>query len=271
VAEKIREYARVRGKGEFMSERVLNIMWLLPDILNLHGDRGNLLAVERACENFGIKTDVRRVTRLSEEPDFASADLLLLGPGELAVMPGIIKALSEKREALEAYAAAGKVIFCVGTTGASLARETVRTDGSVIKGLGILDMECREREAVFGDDIIFSPAPEFGGGEDSDVLGIQIQMMDTVLGAGQKPFGSVIYGRGNNGGGTEGAVSGGIIFTNALGPVLVKNPWLTLRLVQRALEPKCPGIILAPDENLWTLERKSAAAIREFNMAKIAP
>jgi len=272
------------------SVRQLNILWLWPDILNLHGDRGNAMALVHVCGLYGIDARITRVNRLTDDLDFEDADIILLGAGELAVMPAIAGALSGNITALKACIDNGGVIFATGTTGAALGVHTKRLDGSHIFGVGLVDMECTERREILGDDLIFrvcmDPADtacisgdagssgEGGGAADEvamDVYGIQINMMDIALAAGQKPFGEVVYGWGNNGGAAEGAASGNIVFTNALGPVLVKNPWLTLDLINRSLSRRHGGVPLRFDPDLFKLELASAEAIRIFNEKKEKP
>ena len=249
----------------------LNILWLWPDILSQHGDRGNAMALVRVCGLYGIEAAVTRVSRLTDSLPLEEADILLMGAGELAVTPRIAGALSKHYEGLKAFAESGGILFATGATGAALGVHTLRTDGSHIYGLGLLDMECREREAPLGDDLIFRVS-------DLDthtrVYGIQIQMMDISLAAGQEAFGELIYGYGNDGGKSEGAVRNGVVFTNALGPVLVKNPWLTLALIQKALARKIPDIqpdAFRFDPEKFELELASAKAIQVFNETKERP
>ncbi|MDR3364138.1 MAG: hypothetical protein LBS91_04210 [Clostridiales Family XIII bacterium] len=254
----------------------MNILWLWPDILNLHGDRGNVMALVRVCGLYGIEAKVTRVNRLADDFDFEGTDIALLGPGELAAMPGVARALSAKRAALDAYAESGGVLFATGTTGAALAAVTRRADGSAITGTGLLGMECVERTAVLGDDLVFRVNADAANAPDTPpICGIQIQMMDVFLEAGQAPFGEIAYGFGNKGAGDEGAARGGVIFTNALGPVLVKNPWLALDLIRRALTRKTPAAgtmdALRFDPDLFALELASAKAVRAFNETKEKP
>jgi len=251
----------------------LNILWLWPDILNLHGDRANVLALMHVSRLYGINAGVTRVTRLTDSFDPGSADIILLGSGELAVMPEITGALSKRYPELKAYAESGGVLFAAGTTGAALGVHTGRLDGSHLYGIGLLNMECSERKTIIGDDIIFN-AGSLDINKDLPVCGIQIQMIDLHLDAGQAPLGNIVYGYGNSGNGTEGAVSGGIVFTNASGPVLVKNPWLTLALIKKALLRKDPGLdpgFLSFDPEKFIIELTSAKAIRTFNDKKERP
>ena len=248
----------------------LGITWLWPDILNLHGDRGNVMAISRICEMYGIDLTVKRVNRLADEIDLESTDIILMNPGELVSIPPIVEALEKVRQALESYIENGGVLMAIGTSGAALAEKTERADGTNINGLGLLNMRCKERNAIIGDDLIVNVFGE-------DVYGIQIQMMDTILGAEQAPFADLVYGYGNDGKGKEGAMTGNVIFTNMLGPVLVKNPWLTLEIIRRALVKRNKGHedeitdILKFDPAHFELELKSADAIKLFNATKEKP
>ncbi|MBO5005378.1 MAG: cobalamin biosynthesis protein CobQ [Clostridia bacterium] len=189
----------------------LNIVWAYPDMLNLHGDRGNVMALERIAKQMDIKTNIKRIDSYEDKIDFNSADIIFFNPGELKVMPSIIEALEKQREELEEYINNEKIIVVIGTTGSIMAKETKRIDGSSINGLGILDMNCTERKMVYGDDIHFSLKED----SSQELIGCQIQMIDTEL-QSDISFGQVIYGMGNNNGKSEGARYKNVIFTNAL-------------------------------------------------------
>ena len=44
-----------------MSEKRLNIAWMYPDTLYLHGERGNIMALVRYAMELGLKPHVRRI------------------------------------------------------------------------------------------------------------------------------------------------------------------------------------------------------------------
>lgn len=295
-----------------MNARILKILWLYPDILNLHGDRGNLMALLRTCETFGIDADIRRVNRLTEDFDLAEVDLVLINPGELVAIQKVTDVLLKKAEAFCEHAASGKGILAVGTSGAILSKETMRQNGDVFAGLGLLDMTIRERTAVYGDDIIIRTDDL-----EYEIAGTQIRMADAFLEADQAPLGKVLYGLGNMGEGLnrppgkelshdangwysgngnqtgapsqkndtsvlrcEGAQRDNVIFTNLLGPVLVKNPWFTRRIIERILINKYSDADIKTEmetalaasgktkEELWPLELNSLRAVCAFNQKK---
>ena len=271
----------------------LRILWMFPDILNLHGGRGDVMALLRVCGQAGVDAELRRVDRLSDDIDFAWADLVFFGPGELAVLPAARDSILRYGDEIHNYVNNHRAVYAVGTTGALLAKETERVDGSRVPGLGLIDSTCRERAAPFGDDLIFRVP-----GLDVDICGIQIQMLDFFLAEKTSALGEVSYGAGNsrippvvsearpgfsaservtkieNPVLFEGAVEKGAVFTNALGPALVKNPWLALWLIRRALTAVDPAAAL-PDPNeliqgaLWENELESSRAIHHFNETKV--
>jgi CobQ-like glutamine amidotransferase family enzyme len=226
---------------------------MYPDILNLHGERGNMFALRRFASDFGLEFEVKRVSRLGDEIPFDGADLMVIGAGELASAEPVISALSEQCAGLSTFLERGGKILCTGTSGAILARETMRTDGTIITGLGLLAMTCRERTAPKSDDLIFKVE-----GCKEEIAGSQVQMIDIELDPSQEPLGTLTYGYGNNDKGTEGAKTANIIFTNTIGPVLVKNPWLTAYLTNTT-----------PDYTKWETELKSLESVKTYNTTKL--
>ena len=230
-------------------EKEISVAWMYPDILNLHGDRGNIMAFERIGEELGIKVNVHRINNYEEEIDIENMDIMFLSPCELKAVPKVVEALSKYKNKLE-----DKTVIAIGTSGAILANKTLRRDETIVEGLGLLDMDCKEKEWVFGDDIYF----EIGNKE---IIGCQIQMIDIELGD-VEPLGKTKYGRGNNGTGFEGARHNNIIFTNAIGPVFVKNPWWTEEIIRDII-----GEIDVEPE--YKLERASFETTKKFIRGKV--
>ncbi len=127
----------------------------------------------------------------------------------------------------------------------------------------MLDMECQERNLVYGDDIIYCLKDD----EDMQINGSQIQIIDTNLNS-DIALGQVIYGHGNNGKEekSEGARYKNLIFTNALGPVFVKNPWFAEKIIKEAINNE--NIKEIPEEE-FELERKSMECIKEYTEKKL--
>ncbi len=238
---------------------MLNVVWAYPDILNLHGDRGNLFAIERIAKLLGLETNVKKIENYKDKIDFKNTDIILFNVGEIKVMPNIIHALNSQERELKEYIEEGKFIILIGATGSIMAKETLRKDGTKFEGLGILDMQCIERENVYGNDLHFTLKEN----ENLEIMANQIQLIDTKLNS-DIALGKVIYGMGNNYEQTEGAKYKNVIFTNALGPVLVKNPWYTEKIIKTAMENKGEKVEESISKEQFEIEMKSMECIKKF-------
>lgn len=239
----------------------LKLAWMYPNILNLHGERGSVMAFARVAEKLGVELEIVRVDSPDITPEISDFDIMFFGPGELRVIPMLRDALSPIKTELESYIAAGKYIIAVGTTGALFAGKTLREDGSSVEGLGLLDEDAEERSMVWGDDLYFALP------DGTEIIGSQIQMLNFKVAAGAE-LGKTVYGFGSFGSGLEGCRTENLIHTNCLGPVFVKNPWWAEMILRDAA--KLPAEELSPAElrAKHPLERDSFDATVLFNDEK---
>jgi len=222
------------------------VLHLHPSVLNVAGDGGNVLAIVRRAGWRGIGVEVRRADP-GDAIDPAWADLTVIGGGQDTEMRVAADGLRAQAPALAAGVEAGAVLFAVCAGLQLLGRVYVPTAGDPIEGLGLLDLETRGGPERF----MQHAACEVAFGDETEVVvGFENHSGLTTLGAGAQPFGRVVLGAGNNGrDGTEGArpSDGSPIFATYLhGPVLPKNPWLTDRLIERALLRRHGTVTLEP-------------------------
>ena len=96
-------------------------------------------------------------------------------------------------------------------------------------------------------------------------MAVQIHLVDFFLNDPSIALGKLTYGKGNNDKDqTEGAKYKNVIFTNALGPVFVKNPWYTEKIINEALKAKGCGQCKPLDESFFEIERNSFKTVRRF-------
>lgn len=240
-----------------MEKPVLNLVWLYPDLLNLHGERGSVQAFVRAGENLGVQVKVTRINDYNDAIPFDVADLIMLLPGELKELRFIKPALEIQKSALESYIEKGGHIIAIGTTGMLFGKSVERENGDVFEGLGILDITGKERKYIRGDDLHFRI-----NNSKQEIFGSQIHAVDCIAAT---PLGTTIYGHGNNGDGSEGAYYKNLLFTNCLGPVFVKNPWWTQSIIKDIILKKYLGVE-AKKEN--TLEKASFDSCLKFTKTK---
>jgi len=214
-----------------MENNKLNLVWLYPDMLNLHGDRANVQAFEKVAEKLGLKINVEKIEDYDANIDFENTDIILVNPGELKVIKTVIESLNRQKEKLEEYINKNKFIILIGTSGAIMAKKTKRLEGTEIEGLGYMNMECTQREYIHGDDIYF----ELNDDSKTEIIGSQIQVIDTKLNE-DIALGNIKYGLGNNGKSTEGAKYKNIIFTNGLRSYICKKSLVGRKDYQRSNE-----------------------------------
>ena len=219
----------------------------------------------RIGELLDIDVNITKIENFEDKIDFEKTDILFFNPGEMRVCEYIINALENQKKDLKKYIESNKVIIAIGTTGSIFSKRIIRINKGELVGLGFLDMICTERDSIVGDDLIVKL-------KDSDIElnGSQIQIMDTSLNDEEIRFADVIYGYGNNGYDKkqEGARYKNLIFTNVLGPVLVKNPWFCEYIIKEAMKTKKVQINKNLAEEDFEIELKAFNGIKEFNEYK---
>jgi len=236
----------------------LRICHLYPDLLNLYGDRGNIIVLTSRTRRRGIAVTVTDVG-LGDRIDPGAADLYFMGGGEDRQQRIAAGDLVEvKREALEEAAQNGAVVLAVCGGYQLLGRSYRPAEGDDLPGLGLLDLWTEHPgpgvRRLIGNLVI---QPE---GDAPPLVGFENHGGRTHLGPAAGPLGRVITGFGNNGeDGWEGAVSRHVYGTYLHGPLLPKNPAFADRLIREALGRRHPGFDLEPLPD--TLEARARAAI----------
>ncbi|HYM84346.1 MAG TPA: hypothetical protein VEY67_09370, partial [Candidatus Dormibacteraeota bacterium] len=214
-------------------DRPLRLAHLYSSLLNVAGDGGNVMAVERRSGWRGIPTEVVPV-ELGETPDLTEFDMVFLQGGQDVEMAVAAADLRAKAPSLREAADAGVVVFAVCAGLQLFGHRYIPSVGETMEGIGLLDLETRGGPQRF---MQHAACEVTIGGRTETVVGFENHSGVTDLGPGVEPFGRVIAGAGNNGrDGTEGAVRDHVFATYLHGPVLPKNPWLTDRLIEIALE-----------------------------------
>ena len=239
----------------------LNITWLYPDLLNLHGDRGNIMAFEKVGKKMGLDVKINRIDTFSQEIDFDNSDIIFMNVGEIKTVKSVVENIKKYGNAIYDFVEAGKPVIAIGTTGAVLIDKTTRADGSVVEDLGIIHAEAVERKAIYGDDLHICLTED----NSFELMAVQIHLIDFFLKDEKDALCKIIYGKGNNDKDTtEGGKYKNAIFTNALGPVFVKNPWYTEKIINEALKAKGLEVAEPIEESFFEIERNSFKTIGAF-------
>jgi CobQ-like glutamine amidotransferase family enzyme len=217
----------------------INICHLYPDLLNLYGDRGNILALKKRSEWRGITANIFNVT-LGESFVPENYDIIFLGGGQDYEQEIIQDDLLKGKAGEIKNAIANDKIFLCICGGYQLLGNYYKTwDGKEIQFLGALNLWTiggKERmigNMVFECDFLKSDTC------DGRIVGFENHSGKTYLGPEVKPLGKVIAGSGNNGeDGFEGAIYKNVFCSYSHGSLLPKNPSLADHLLTLALKQK---------------------------------
>ncbi len=213
-----------------MSRQSLDIVHLYPKEMNIYGDTGNRLVLEKRAEWRGVDVRVHLVGVGDQLPN--AVDIILGGGGQDAVQDDVQKDLASKADKLKVLAEDGVVMLMICGMYQLLGRSFVTNEGVKIEGVGVLPLDTvGGAKRMIGNTVYQMP---FG-----EVVGYENHSGVTTLDDAGTAFGSVIRGDGNNGSDkTEGARVHNVFGTYSHGPILPKNPTLADALLKIALERK---------------------------------
>lgn len=225
----------------------LHLCHLYPELLNLYGDRGNVIILQRRAEWRNIEMKVSNLS-LGDQIDPRAYDLFFLGGGPdqeqsvastdlLAKGPWIKEAVEE---------GAALLAICGGY---QLLGQYYRTAaGKELPGVGLFSAYTEAGVRRLKGNIAVRVE---GLNGHPPVIGFENHSGRTFLQDAQ-PLGEVIYGDGNNSDDrTEGAKYLHAVGTYLHGPLLSKNPHLADYILSLALKRRYGEVNLPPlDDSL---------------------
>lgn len=221
--------------------------------MNLYGDRGNVIAIEKRCQWRGIDVLVDKVG-IGDNVDFNDYDIVFMGGGqdkEQNLMSEDL--LNVKAPSLKDAAENGVVILAVCGSYQLLGNYYRAQNGTVIPGMGLLDVYTESgKDRLVGNVVVQLDSGEM-------IVGFENHSGRTYLGDKVKPLGKVLVGNGNNGiDGYEGAVYKNVFGTYIHGPLLPKNPVLTDMLISRALARHGINELIPLDDEVENMAHQKA-------------
>jgi CobQ-like glutamine amidotransferase family enzyme len=222
-----------------MTESVLRIVWIYPDLLSTYGDRGNMLILARRAAQRGIPAETLAVR--SDQPLPSTADVYLIGGGEDGPQALAAQRLIADGNLLRAVNQGAAVLaVCAGY---QLLGTSFFAKGAQCTGLGLLDIASDRGETRAVGELRGDIDPRLGL---PALTGFENHGGRTHLGPGVAPLARVTAGIGNDGQ-TEGAWRGKILGTYSHGPALARNPAIADLLLRWAIGADS----LAPLDDTW--------------------
>ncbi len=246
--------------------QTLRILQLYPRDMNIYGDRGNTLTLQRRAEWRNISVELLSHNPGDNLPE--DVDIIVGGGGQDSGQLRITEDLQRIAPKLHKLAKDGTPMLMICGLYQLFGKSFTTRDGEVIKGISLLPVETvAGNERLIGN--IVTRSDQFG-----EIIGYENHSGQTkiigggkpfgfVIKGGGKPFGFVIKGAGNNGHDeTEGVRHYNVIGTYLHGSLLPKNPLVADWLIETALKNKYGDNVSLQtlDDNLADKARTSAAS-----------
>lgn len=214
----------------------LKIYHMYNDVLNLYGDRGNIICMRKRLNWRGIDAEIVKLP-VGEFSTLADCDIVFIGGGQDFEQEVLLDDLHRGKDREIKAAIEDGVTFLTICGGYQMMGSYYETYDHVrCDFIGAVDFHTvGSRQRMIGN-YKFRCSDSAGG---STVVGFENHSGKTWLGSGVEPLGHVLAGFGNNGeDGTEGVRYKNLIGTYSHGPLLPKNPEFCDRLLLGALSRK---------------------------------
>ncbi len=212
----------------------LNIAHLYPDLLNIYGDMGNIMALKMRCAWRDIEVEVHNITtgQIINQADY---DLFFAGGGQDNQQIIAANELIKNGMELMRAAQANKPMLVICGSYQLFGKYYLTSEGQKLRGISILDVHTEAGETRFIGNVTavcdFLTVRTIVGFENHSGL--------TYLGENVEPLFKIKVGNGNNGvDKTEGARFNNVFGTYLHGPILPKNPHFCDYLIELALNTK---------------------------------
>lgn len=220
---------------------IIKIAHLYPDMLNLYGDRGNIIALKNRMERRGIEVKVDKIT-MGQSFNSDDYDILFVGGGQDFEQDVLLDDLKKGKDKEIKRAVENSKVFLAICGGYQMLGKYYKTyDGKMLEYLGILDFYTQGKEERLIGNYAFKTK------EGIEIVGFENHSGRTYLGKNLQPLGKIIKGYGNNGeDGTEGVRYKNTFGTYSHGPILPKNSKFADLLISIAVKNKYGDAELKP-------------------------
>jgi CobQ-like glutamine amidotransferase family enzyme len=214
--------------------KTFTVGWLYPDLMNIYGDRGNILTLLKRAEWRGYEAKVVELGR-GTTSHMDEVDVFFFGGGQDREQALVYEDLLEfKQPPLERAVSNGVVVLAVCGGYQLLGHHYQTADGEKFPGIGMIDVKTEAGKKRFIGDVVIDS--EIETLNPKTLVGFENHSGRTYLGPKARPLGRTRLGYGNNGSdGTEGCLQGTVLGTYLHGSLLPKNPHLADYLIRSAL------------------------------------
>lgn len=218
---------------------MIKILHLFPKLLNLYGDRGNIIVMVKALEKLGADVLVTE----TEEPevfDPSDFDFVFCGAGTENKIAVAAKKLSPLSAKYAVAADSGVIMLFTGSAMELTCKEIITSEGN-ISALGIFNASVRRTSDRQTGDVLYKSniSDKYIAGfinKSGFVRSAEDPMFTPWFGPSSFEDEHQLDIAG------EGLSKNGVMATYVTGPILVRNPWFK-RIIAEGLFEKCCGAV----------------------------
>ena len=214
-----------------MNDKTITILHLYSHDMNIYGDLGNVITLQRRLEWYGYNPRVVEYNPGDIFPE--NIDIVVGGGGQDSGQSKIQKDLLSIGSKLRKLADDGTPMLVICGLYQLFGKFFKTADGETIEGIGLFDIETfAKSERLIGN--IITTSEQFG-----DIIGYENHSGQTFLGHNIPALGKVRMGAGNN----TLDISEGVRYKNTIGSylhgsLLPKNPLIADFLIKTAVIKK---------------------------------
>lgn len=217
----------------------LTIVQLYPEEMNIYGDHGNVLTLQKRAQWHGYEAEV--LYHMPRKPFPAEADIIVGGGGQDSGQLKVQEDLQTNSETLHNLADEGLPMLMVCGLYQLFGRFFKTANGDIIKGIGIFKAETHASDKRMIGNVVAET--KFG-----TIVGYENHSGQTYLDDPASAFATIKKGAGNNGQDkTEGEIYKNVFGTYLHGSLLPRNPVIADELIKAAAIRKFgefePGMI----------------------------
>lgn len=212
----------------------ITIGHLFYDLLNLYGENGNVLALEKALISQGIEVEIKNLSIDSEPWNLEELDVVYMGAGTEQNQLLALKTLMKYKEEINQMLLNDKLFICTGNS-IELFGKKIKDNENIIETLNIFDYTTQRTskrivsECVFNYNELQEKILGFENHQ-GEIIGINEPLFTVEIGYGSNTNSKVEGFRKNN-----------FYGTYLIGPLLIRNPKLLKKI--------CKELILSKDDN----------------------
>lgn len=211
-----------------MTIRILDIY---PELMNLYGERGNMLMLRKRLEETGAEV-IYEAKSTEDEIDFSVYDMAYMGCGTESASLKALECLGKYKKQISEFAESNKILVLTGNA-FEIFGESVTDDNGTVDGLGIFTY-CvhRNNKLRYHEDAIYTCNllnEKFIGyvNKCSHVSGVTSPLFNVEMGLGN-----------DNTALTEGYSYKNVYATELIGPIFVRNPYFLQYIIKKLYSEK---------------------------------